>query len=539
MAKDRMKLNGFVEPKLPALKGHIKLTLKNAETGEVEKTVEGDNVITDAVKDILKYNLLGSTDASKILNDVHSGINDGIWRKWFGGILCYENAHSNTNASDYFMENNPVTAHAGMTAIDADHDDDTTRGQAVQSSFIRTADSMKIVWEWGAMHGNGIIRALSLCHSDTGSYGNGIDSYHFKNSYSPWEQIQGAGLGDIAQNPRAAGNAFAQYDENHTVFFYIGADEWYEDEADVPAETDMESDVTVYIRRLPYNKAGLFDLTIGSDADDDTRKFTITTSIGFKYNPAYYFDPSTKYLWLFTNFLYASEDAYGPYPSPYTSGRVWSRNTVYYSVIDCENEIEVDSGTIISNADDLAFLECSADKDLGDKMHYNSNVIHENIIIADGYVYLPLGESQTIVGQGYSTTQNFIGFKKINLSDQTDQTTIVFSDEELELGKYFAAVQQGDLISGFGYVINDDKIYPCKADPMTGSWNNIYVNELNNLPVVYAPTRPNNEGTTATARYILASKLVNTSKINLDTAVQKTSNQVMTIEYTITENTGS
>ena len=278
-------------------------------------------------------------------------------------------------------------------------------------------------------------------------------------------------------------------------------------------------------------------MTTGTDENTDTRKFTVDTTTGFKYNPAYYYDPDTRYLWLFTNFLFTSSDAYGPYPSPYTSARVWSRNTVSYSVIDCENEVEVDSGTIVSNADDLAFLECSSDKDLGDRMHYNARVIHQNILIDGDYIYLPLGESVTVVGQGYSTTQNFTGFKKINLTDQTDQETITFTDTSIELGQYYAAVKEGGMVAGFGYVLSGSKIFPCNAAPFT-TFANVYANELIDNPVIYAPSRPTDEGSSDAARYIFASKLLNTSKFNLPSAVQKLPNQVMTIEYTITESSG-
>lgn len=522
------------------LKGHVKLTLTDANTGEVNKTVEGDNVITDAVADILRLNLLGCTDASKILGA------DGLYKKWFGGILCYEQTHASLDAGDYFITNsqdNPVTAHAGQTAIDPDHDDDFTRGNPLTSSYIRTGNSIKLVWQWGTTQGNGVIRSLALTHTDTGSFGLGSDAYHFINTFTPWDQIQNDNIAAIAQNPRAAGNAFVQYDDNHTLFFYIGVDTWYNNNASVPDGEEMIDQVTVYVRRLPYNKTGLFDVTTGTTEATDTRKFTVTTSIGFKYNPAYYFDPTTKYLWLFNNFTYTVPNDYGsgsPVP-PHTRAREWSRNTVYYTVIDCETETEIDSGTIVSNADDLAFLECSADGSLGTRMYYGARVIHQNILIDNDYIYLPMGESETHAGQGYNTKQNFIGFKKINLSDQTDQTAIVFSDTSIKLGKYYCAVKQGDFIVGFGYVVNGEEIYRCNVTPFVKpydqdyNYSNVYMNELSDQPVIYTPTRPQNEGATATARYIFASKLVNTSKFDLPSAVQKYPNQTMTVEYTITE----
>ena len=51
MIKDKTYLTGFNQPKLPKLKGHVKITLHNCRTGKNE-VVEGDNIITNAVNDI-------------------------------------------------------------------------------------------------------------------------------------------------------------------------------------------------------------------------------------------------------------------------------------------------------------------------------------------------------------------------------------------------------------------------------------------------------------------------------------------------------
>ena len=518
------------------LHGHIKLKLYNALSGNLEKIVEGDNIITSAVPDIMKSNLLGMADFSKITG------NEGLFKEWFGGVMCYNQQHSNLNARDYWMPNshdNPVIAHAGMTPIDTDHDDDMARGQAVGSSFIRTANSIKLVWEWGATHGNGVIRALSLCHSDVGSFGNGVDSYHFRNTFSPWKDIKNSNLIDLKQYPRQKGNAFCQYDENHTLFFYLGSDGWYQAGVDgyIPSYPEAVNDVTVYIRRLPYTKAGLFDVVDGATEATDERKFTVTTSLDMWYNPAYFFDPSNKYLWLFTNFTRADD-----------YHREWSKDTVYYSVIDCETGTEVDTGSIVSDDEDLTFLATSTDGSGRVRMYYGNRVFHENVFVDDGYVYLPMGDGVNPTGEGWSTFQNFTGWKKIKLSDNTDQEALPMCDGETVLAKYYSIVKAGDLHLGFGWIENGGLVYPCNPYPLTppitsediqaesSSWDNMYINE-NESPVVYVTRRDTSEWDykPAKPRYILANKLVNTSKYNLSTAVQKSSTNNMTVEYTLTE----
>lgn len=542
MIKETRKIEAFGGMKLPKLKGHVKLTLHNVHNGKNE-VIEGDNVITDALSNIMMANLLGCVDYTKIFGS------EGFWQKWLGGILCYEKAHENLDADDYGIVNsvtNPLTAHAGYTSIDPDHDDDLSRGNPSGSSIEKTSDGIKMVWTWEPTHGNGWIRGLSLTHSDTGSYGLGSYTYGFKNSFSPFEQIQGSNLVAVSQMPRTAGNAFAQYDDNHTLFFYIGADEWYEPSASVPSGETMINEVTVYVRRLPYTKAGVFDIATGSDAVYATRKFTVTTSVGFKYNPAYYFDPETKYLWLFTNFTYAvarDQDV----EAPHTSAREWSRNIVRYTVIDCNPDIpdenrEVDYGTIVSDDDDLAYLDYSSDGSLGSRMYYGARVFQQNILKDGDDVYFPMGSSVAVAGQGHSAKQNVIGFKKINI-DTNDQEAILFNDSpQTVLDKYYGLIKAGDLIIGGGFVGNGGSLYPCLSTPFTyvpsgwDAYDNFYFNELTS-PVIYATRRPANENDNQfsyRARYIFANKMVNISKFNCE-AKEKTASTAMTVEYTITE----
>lgn len=516
------------------LKGHLRLITKNVCTGRTKVIAEGDNVVTNAVPDIMKLNMLGQVDFTKIFDP------DGLYKRWFGGVMCYENQHSNTGANNYLMEANPVTAHAGMTPIDPNHDDDLARGQAVGSSIIRSDNSVKLVFEWGPTHGNGIISAVALTHTDTGSYGNGNEGYHFRNTFTPWEQIQASSLTALSQGPRDAANAFCQYDDNHTLVFFLGEDEWYQEGSDgfIPESPDCINDITVYIRRLPYTKSGLFDITPGTT--NNLRKFTVTTSLDMWYPPAYYFDYENKYLWLFTNFEEVTRTT-----------RVWSRTTAKYSVIDCENGQEVDYGEIESNDEDLAWMSCSSDGSLGTRMYYGNRVFQQSIIKDGNYVYLPMGDSETWPGNykpnegaGRAAKQNFSGFKKINLNDQSDQIAIPFYDNTITMDKYYAAIKSGGLGVGFGWVMNNGLLYPCNTAPMNDTsgycneFDNIYVNEADS-PVVYATRRSGGEDPSPAVypRYILANKLVNTTKINLATAVQKSASDALYCEYTLTETT--
>ena len=250
MIKDRVRFNGINGAKMPRLKGHIKLTLHNCKTGKNE-VYEGDNIVTDAVADILGANYAGGVDFNALAP---------LWSKWFGGVLCYETAHALNNGvldpSDYFIKadsNQHVVAHAGQTAVDSEHDDDLTRGNPVGVAYVKTNNSIKTVYEWGSARGNGTIAALSLTHTDTGSFGTGGNYYDFINNFCPYDIIgrtddnwKWTDLSTVLNKATPV----AQYDEAHSLNFFL-------DEDDFTFSTTSDK-VTVYINKFGYSKVGLY-----------------------------------------------------------------------------------------------------------------------------------------------------------------------------------------------------------------------------------------------------------------------------------------
>ena len=90
--------------------------------------------------------------------------------------------------------------------------------------------------------------------------------------------------------------------------------------------------------------------------------------------------------------------------------------------------------------------------------------------------------------------------------------------------------------------MNGGVLYPCSLTPFTkggGEWAMAnfmrpYPNQQDK-PVIYMPVGNRAENSGNIQRYIMASKLVNTTKFNLDIPVEKTMSNEMTVEYTITE----
>ena len=117
--------------------------------------------------------------------------------------------------------------------------------------------------------------------------------------------------------------------------YLIGGDGEY---ASNPTGFDSGTNkVTVYIRRLPYTKAGLID-TFTPDTSNQTT-FTVTTTTTWYIQPAYYFDATNKKLWLFSNVT-------GNQASHYA----YSDTVMKYVVIDCVNKSVDSEGTITVNA---------------------------------------------------------------------------------------------------------------------------------------------------------------------------------------------
>ena len=489
MIKDKTYLNGFNQVKFPKLKGHVKITLHNCRTGKNE-VVEGDNIITNAVRDIFAKNWLGQVDYNKMMP---------LWANWFGGVLCYENAfaveqgETDPDPDDYFIQGesvNACVAHAGGTVIPTEHDDDLLRGSPTRSAFTYTENSIKEVWEWLPSHGNSnkTISAISLTHKDTGDAGIGTPYYAFQN-FSPFEEIKSSDLGANNGND----NILTQYDDTHGLWFHIGD----------ASETDWRQEsnkLTVCVRKLPYLKAGLFE-TQHTDTTYE-RTFTVTLSFNLYLNPCYWFDYTNKKLWIFSN-------ATGVYTA--------STTVINYAVIDCEDE-EIDSqSTITSDASDLMALPITRNSSFDET--YNPNIVRDG-----NYFYFPTSSGPSRGNNVLPMVPNLTGYKKINITNQSDQAALSYNAEHQ---RYDFSVKAGGLIITNGQVFNGSIGYPCAQSMSTGVFN--AVSSPDKVSSYFAPIYSTD------ARHILANKMVNTSKFNLPSPVQKTSNQSMAIEYTLTE----
>ena len=161
MFKDTVNTETINGVKIPKLKGEITVQLFDEKTGKLEKEVHGENMITDAVKDIFKSNYFGLLDYNGIMP---------IAQELFGGVLCFRD-NMTESAKHYYPPttyNNPVVAHAGKTTY-GDAGDDNKRGlPSSESAYLEKG--YRHVWEFPSTQGNGTFSCICLTHKDTGDW---------------------------------------------------------------------------------------------------------------------------------------------------------------------------------------------------------------------------------------------------------------------------------------------------------------------------------------------------------------------------------
>ena len=141
------------------LHGHTKIELTDVNTGKTE-VHESDNIVTNAVRNILRDNYFSSIDLSKAMP----------LRDLFGGVLCF--GSTNTANVDNIIppndDSNPLIAHAGQTSHATAS---TLRGNPNGIESGEITGGYKFVWDFTTSQGNGTISSLSLTHKNFGDVG--------------------------------------------------------------------------------------------------------------------------------------------------------------------------------------------------------------------------------------------------------------------------------------------------------------------------------------------------------------------------------
>ena len=143
------------------LKGHTRITLTDVHTGKKE-AVEDDNMVSNAVSEILNHNFCGLANFS----------NSNLMPLWnlFGGLMLFRDPITE-NAGNYAIPSdgtNPMIGHAGQTAHSTAS---IYRGNPNGGETIFTDSSAKFVWDFATNQANGQISCASLIPKFLGDMG--------------------------------------------------------------------------------------------------------------------------------------------------------------------------------------------------------------------------------------------------------------------------------------------------------------------------------------------------------------------------------
>ncbi|MEG0918220.1 MAG: hypothetical protein RSF68_14520 [Myroides sp.] len=150
------------------LKGKSVIELRNAETGKIEQVIEDENMVTNAVSNLMNVpNIFGKYEEDSIVNPIK--VLSPIYKNCFGGLLLFEkNIQENVNAIFPPLDNvNVAHAAGGYSGLDK------TRGtlNVSESKEINGGKGYRFVWDFATDRANGTIRCVSLTSYSGGTIG--------------------------------------------------------------------------------------------------------------------------------------------------------------------------------------------------------------------------------------------------------------------------------------------------------------------------------------------------------------------------------
>lgn len=460
------------------LKGHTLIQLTNVKTGEVEQ-IENHNLITNACSDIIN-NYIKRFGVNAANTDMLP-----LNEKGMGGILLFENELTEDANNILIPANNPIT---GYASANVNEGTDTKRGSRNLTESEKLVNGYKFVWDFSTSQANGQISAVALTNAKTGINPYTGSKASFISSSSSYFRDR---ANVISQLPGYGGKDEPQYICSHMVDFD------FDNGIMTCIVTNSTTEIIVYKYRVYLNTIGVNDKLNGfeliSNETIDLSSSGITLDGGDKKwtkgNDGYYY---------------------------YT----YAVNTTVYVVRIDDSDYSIDTG--FGKLSFTTQYVCSTDT-----FAYNYSMWTDPItpIVMNGHMYLIANKSNTLA------------ICKVNLSDTSD---IMYGET---LGNTWALVTQlGNQIIYRNYIINEDlSIIECPditTNNMTYANVSIYQDAgngnycINNKGEFITVAKVQNQGT-----YIVYDHFKNYMATinNLGGTVEKTSDKVMKVIYTITE----
>lgn len=150
-----------------AFKGKSTIELRNAETGELEQRVEDENMVTNAV-----YNLINQSnliDRTKTTISNISMLLNPLLQNCFSGLLLFEKSIAEDKNLIFPLPGNLTVGHAYDSTVAPD----TFLGtiNTTESKEINNGKGYRYVWDFPTDRGNGTIRSVALTSGSGGLCG--------------------------------------------------------------------------------------------------------------------------------------------------------------------------------------------------------------------------------------------------------------------------------------------------------------------------------------------------------------------------------
>lgn len=512
--------------KLPQFKGHAKIYTKNKK-GEITKFYEGDNIVTNAVRDIVANDYLGALDPNLITP---------LWKKWYGGIMLYQYQHPDLDPDNYFMQDpigNPSCAHAGHENT-SNLSKDNTRGFYNTAKEVKTANSVTQCWEWGPDAGSMEINAVSLCNENLGNYGMtyaAVENGIYK-TFCPFEILSNR-IPNFTSGCNAVDNINFMVDDVTGGWFVIGQPgEFYNMHSKF--ETRY---VTIYLKKLALRKVGLIT-TQNVDSQYDN-SFTIDLGDNVYCNPSFMYENGI--LTLFSNIT-------GTGPSS-ESNLTWSNTTMKWWQINVLTKTLEDSGSwpYFSNLGPVC-IEGSGDTESYAPMYLGTRCMNPNVprmtFLGSDLVFFPICENPAATGA--TPYFDVTAWASISLTSGYPHAQVSMQEsKQFEFTSFMGAP--------FGTpgnshpIITPEKIafsmsgWDCNPDKFWVDNRHVYITGATQYNFI-TPTKPSSYvipqacGNASTQiRSFVANKFLDTTKLNLPSQFTKSNDETMCIEYTLTE----
>lgn len=511
--------------KLPKLKGEVTVKLFNAKTGELEQEAHGENMVSNAMKDIFASNYFGLLDYNNLMP---------LAMELFGGVLCFRDELPE-NVKKYYpptTDANPLVAHAGQTTY-AQASDDNKRGIPNDNDSKYLANGRRHVWDFTPTQGNGTFSSVALTHRDTGDN---------------WLLNEGFVAGDISNN--TGGIAVAGYTTKYPQVFHSPIRTGY------CFHRTGSSELTIYeFKRLgAIEKVGLNQQKLTSPSSNAFITASHVIS-GISFDPAksrIIYDPSLRVV---------GANEYDELEIYDTNDIVRYKNVAYKCTSSTSGTFDPTKWEILVGYTWLVYVNGTtlktakinmADFTVTEASHTLSGInMKEFTSSKDPYTILTdIDEDNNLYIQGNTATKayrikmldNLVpnNVYEITKSDRASKVIVGFGHYGIALGGEPITISGSNLTYTQSFILEGNNSHDVYLPQIMDStdWQSRYYNlfrpETNRSPAAYATSEIRWAADTEAPRMFL-NKLFLSTIYNLDTPVSKSATQTMQITYQITE----